>query len=124
MLKVLLIEDDSATVEAIRLCFEIHRPDAMIVAAASGFEGIKLSASEAPDVVIIDLGLDDIDGIEVLREIRHFSDVPIVIVSARDEPESVAKVMELGADDYIVKPFDIRGLLTRLDNATHRHHVS
>jgi len=124
MLKVLLIEDDSATVEAIRLCFEIHRPDAMIVAAAKGLEGIKLFSSEAPDAVIIDLGLDDIDGIEVLREIRHSSDVPVVIVSARDELESVAKAMELGADDYIAKPFDIRDLLTRLDNAMHRHHVS
>jgi len=124
MLKVLLIEDDSATVEAIRLCFEIHRPDAIMVAAAKGLEGIKLFSSEAPDAIIIDLRLDDIDGMEVLRDIRHSSDVPIIIVSARDEPESVAKATEFGADDYIVKPFDHRDLLARLDNAMHRHHVS
>ena len=122
MLKVLLIEDDSATVKVIRLCFEIHRPDTVMVAAAMGLEGIKLFSSEAPDAVIIDLGLDDIDGTEVLQEIRHSSDVPILIVSARGEPESVAKAMELGADDYIVKPFDHRDLLARLDNAMHRHH--
>ncbi len=90
--------------------------------AATGLEGIKLFSSEAPDAVIIDLGLDDIDGIEVLQEIRHSSDVPILIVSARGEPESVAKAMELGADDYIVKPFDHKDLLARLDNAMHRHH--
>jgi len=123
MLKVLLIEDDSATVEAIRLCFEIHRPDAMMVAAAKGLEGIKLFSSEEPDVVIIDLGLDDIDGMEVLQEIRHSSDVPILIVSARDEPELVAKATDLGAEDYIVKPFDHRDLLARLDNIMRRHHV-
>ena len=122
MLKVLLIEDDSATVEVIRLCFETHRPDTVMVAAAKGLEGIKLFSSEAPDAVIIDLGLDDIDGTEVLQEIRHSSDVPILIVSARGESESVAKALELGADDYIVKPFDHRDLLARLDNAMHRHH--
>jgi len=122
VLKVLLIEDDSATVEVIRLCFEIHRPDTVMVAAAKGLEGIKLFSSETPDAVIIDLGLDDINGTEVLQEIRHSSDIPILIVSARGEPESVAKAMELGADDYIVKPFDHRDLLARLDNAMHRHH--
>ena len=123
-MKVLLIEDDSATVEAIRLCFEIHRPGSIMVAATKGLEGIKAFSSEAPDVVIIDLGLDDIDGIEVLREIRQSSDVPILIVSARDEPESVAKGLDLGADEYIVKPFDHRDLLARLDNAMVHHHVS
>jgi len=122
VLKVLLVEDDSATVEVIRLCFEIHRPDTVMVAVATGLEGIKLFSSEAPDAVIIDLGLDDIDGTEVLQEIRHSSDVPILIVSAKGEPGSVAKAMELGADDYIVKPFDHRDLLARLDNAMHRHH--
>ena len=123
-MKALVIEDDAATVEAIRLCFEIHRPGAIIVAVAKGLEGIKVFISEAPDVVIIDLGLDDIDGIKVLREIRHSSDVPILIVSARDEPESVAEGLELGADDYVIKPFDIGDLFARLDNAMHRHHVS
>jgi len=122
--KVLLIEDNSATVEAIRLCFEIHRPGAIMVVATKGLEGIKVFSSEAPDVVIIDLGLDDVDGMEVLREIRQSSDVPILIVSARDEPESVAKGLDLGADDYIVKPFNHRDLLARLDNAIVHHHVS
>ena len=123
-MKVLLIEDNSATVEAIRLCFEIHRQGAIMVVDTKGLEGIKVFSSEAPDVVIIDLGLDDVDGMEVLREIRQSSDVPILIVSARDEPESVAKGLDLGADDYIVKPFNHRDLLARLDNAIVHHHVS
>ncbi len=123
-MKVLLIEDDRATVEAIRLCFQIHRPDVVVVTAAKGLEGIRLFDTESPDVVIIDLGLDDIDGMEVVRAIRHSSDVPILIVSARVEQQSVAKGKELGADDYIVKPFDYKDFLSRLDNAMRRHQVS
>ncbi len=77
-----------------------------------------------PDVVIVDLGLDDIDGLEVLRKIRQSSDVPILIVTAKYEPQSVAEGKELGVDDYIVKPFDYKDFLVRLDNAMPRHQVS
>ncbi|MCL0088608.1 response regulator transcription factor [Dehalococcoidia bacterium] len=115
-MKVLVIEDDVATVEAIRLCLEIHRPDTSATLTAKGIEGIELLRGEAPDVVILDLGLPDIDGIRVLEQIRRFSDVPVLIVSARDTQDSIVKGLELGAEDYIVKPFDYRDLLDRLDN--------
>ncbi|MCL0056242.1 response regulator transcription factor [Dehalococcoidia bacterium] len=115
-MKVLVIEDDVATVEAIRLCLEIHRPDTSATLTAKGIEGIELLRGEAPDVVILDLGLPDIDGIRVLEQIRQFSDVPVLIVSARDTQDSIVKGLELGAEDYIVKPFDYRDLLERLDN--------
>ncbi|MCL0029553.1 response regulator transcription factor [Dehalococcoidia bacterium] len=115
-MKVLVIEDDVATVEAIRLCLEIHRPDTSATLTAKGIEGIELLRGEAPDVVILDLGLPDIDGITVLEKIRQFSDVPVLIVSARDTQDSIVKGLELGAEDYIVKPFDHRDLLERLDN--------
>ncbi|MCL0091077.1 response regulator transcription factor [Dehalococcoidia bacterium] len=115
-MKVLVIEDDVATVEAIRLCLEIHRPDTSATLTAKGIEGIELLRGEAPDVVILDLGLPDIDGIRVLEQIRQFSDVPVLIVSARDTQDSIVKGLELGAEDYIVKPFDHRDLLERLDN--------
>ncbi|MCL0063976.1 response regulator transcription factor [Dehalococcoidia bacterium] len=115
-MKVLVIEDDVATVEAIRLCLEIHRPDTSATLTAKGIEGIELLRGEAPDVVILDLGLPDIDGIRVLEKIRQFSDVPVLIVSARDTQDSIVKGLELGAEDYIVKPFDYRDLLERLDN--------
>ncbi|MCL0079693.1 response regulator transcription factor [Dehalococcoidia bacterium] len=115
-MKVLVIEDDVATVEAIRLCLEIHRPDTSATLTAKGIEGIELLRGEAPDVVILDLGLPDIDGITVLEKIRRFSDVPVLIVSARDTQDSIVKGLELGAEDYIVKPFDYRDLLERLDN--------
>ncbi|MCL0103266.1 response regulator transcription factor [Dehalococcoidia bacterium] len=115
-MKVLVIEDDVATVEAIQLCLEIHRPDTSATLTAKGIEGIELLRGEAPDVVILDLGLPDIDGIRVLEQIRQFSDVPVLIVSARDTQDSIVKGLELGAEDYIVKPFDYRDLLERLDN--------
>ncbi|MCL0095491.1 response regulator transcription factor [Dehalococcoidia bacterium] len=115
-MKVLVIEDDVATVEAIRLCLEIHRPDTSATLTAKGIEGIELLRGEAPDVVILDLGLPDIDGIRVLEKIRQFSNVPVLIVSARDTQDSIVKGLELGAEDYIVKPFDHRDLLERLDN--------
>jgi len=114
-LKVLLIEDDPATVEAIQLCLEINRPDAALTFTARGLEGIELLRSEAPDVLILDLGLPDIDGIRVLEEIRPFSDIPVLIVSARDTQDSIVKGLELGAEDYIVKPFNYQDLLTRLE---------
>ncbi|MCL0064376.1 response regulator transcription factor [Dehalococcoidia bacterium] len=115
-MKVLVIEDDVATVEAIQLCLEIHRPDTSATLTAKGIEGIELLRGEAPDVVILDLGLPDIDGIRVLEQIRQFSNVPVLIVSARDTQDSIVKGLELGAEDYIVKPFDHRDLLERLDN--------
>lgn len=120
-MKILLIEDDSTTVKAIQLCLEIHFPEVKVVASAKGLDGIKLFSTEAPDLVIIDLGLEDIDGMEVLRQIRQSSNVPILIVSARFEPESIAKGKELGADDYIVKPFTHKDFLARLYNALYRH---
>ncbi|MCL0060364.1 response regulator transcription factor [Dehalococcoidia bacterium] len=119
-MKVLVIEDDVATVEAIRLCLEIHRPDTSATLTAKGIEGIELLRGESPDVVILDLGLPDIDGIRVLEQIRRFSDVPVLIVSARDTQDSIVKGLELGAEDYIVKPFDYRDLLDRLDNVIRR----
>ena len=117
----MLIEDDSTTVEAIQLCLEIHRPHATVVSTAKGLEGIRLLSREAPDAVILDLRLKDIDGMEVLREIRQSSDVPIMIMSARGEPEALAEGKELGADDYLIKPFDYKDFLARLDNIL-RHH--
>lgn len=116
-MKVLLIEDDPETIEAVRLCFEICRPDMTLVSARKGLEGIKLFQSQTPDVVMVDLGLDDMDGLEVIREIRRSSKVPILVVSARSEPTVVPRVTALGANDFVVKPFHYQDLLARLDNA-------
>lgn len=119
-MKVLVIEDDQATIDSISLAFEFRWPEASIVSTAKGDEGAELVEKEAPDVVILDLGLPDVDGMEVLREIRQFSDVPVIILTGRTESESVVKGLELGADDYVSKPFDFMVLLARVKSVLRR----
>lgn len=117
-MKILIIEDDVATIEAIRLCLEIHRSNISVTFTPKGIEGIQLLRRESPDVVILDLGLPDLDGISVLEQVRQFSQVPVLIVSARDTQHSIVRALEIGAEDYIVKPFNYQDLLKRLDNVT------
>lgn len=104
-MKVLIIEDDPGIVTAIDLLFQISWPEAQLISAQQGEEGIELVKNEAPDVVVLDLGLPDIDGFEVLKRLRLFSTVPIVILTARAEKDAMVRGLELGANDYIVKPF-------------------
>jgi len=113
-LKLLIIEDDEEIVEAISLAFQIRWPEAKIVSTRYGKKGAELVESEQPDVVILDLGLPDTNGFEVLREIRQFSDVPVIIVTVRAEESDIIKGLEWGADDYIVKPFRQLELIARI----------
>lgn len=113
-MKLLIIEDDDEIVEAISLAFQIRWPEAQIVSTRSGKKGIDLVESEQPDIVILDLGLPDINGFDVLRKIRLFSQVPIIIVTVRAEEADIIKGLEWGADDYIVKPFRQLELLARI----------
>lgn len=113
-MKLLLIEDDRSTVESIKLCFEIYEPDSTVVSAYKGLDGLRLFKNEKFDGVIIDLGLPDIDGTAVIEQLRSFSPIPIVVLSARQNPESISKALEMGANHYIVKPFNYRLLLNKL----------
>ena len=119
-MKLLVIEDDSDIVEAISLAFQIRWPEAQVMASHSGVRGVELVESEQPDIVILDLGLPDINGFEVLRKIRLFSEVPIIILTVRAEEADVIKGLEWGADDYIVKPFRQLELLARVKAQTRR----
>ena len=112
-MKILIVEDDPATAEAVGLAFELRWPASEIVTTASGAAAINLVEEVAPDLVVLDLGLPDIDGLKVLPQIRAFSSVPVVILTARDDRTSIVKGLELGADDYIVKPFEPLELLSR-----------
>jgi two-component system, OmpR family, KDP operon response regulator KdpE len=91
-----------------------------VVAAASGREALRLIATNAPDVVVLDLGLPDIDGKDVLRDARAFSNAPVVVLSARDREAEKIAALDLGADDYVEKPFAIGELLARLRAALRR----
>ena len=113
-MKVLLIEDDKEIIDAISLAFQIRWPEAEVVSTRLGEKGVELVESEAPDIVIIDLGLPDISGFEVLRQVRLFSKVPIIILTVRSEEADVVKGLEWGADDYILKPFRQLELLARV----------
>jgi DNA-binding response OmpR family regulator len=113
-MRLLLIEDDETTVESIKLCMEIYANDSTIMSTRKGKEALELLKKNTFDAVLIDLGLPDIDGTEVIKQMREFTQIPAVVLSARHSPEVVAKALELGADDYITKPFDYRNLLSRL----------
>jgi len=91
-----------------------------VIAAGAGAEALKLIATAAPDVVILDLGLPDMDGKDVLRGIRSFSNIPVLILSARDREAEKIEALDLGADDYIEKPFAIGEMMARL-RAALRH---
>jgi two-component system KDP operon response regulator KdpE len=118
MSKVLVIEDEAPLRRALRIFLEAH--DYAVVLAASGQEGLDLAAHEHPDVVILDLGLPDMDGVRVAAALRGWSAVPIVVLSARDsEPVKVA-ALDAGADDYVTKPFAMNEFLARLRAALRR----
>jgi len=113
-MKVLIIEDDPQIVEAISLAFRMRWPEAELVSSHLGTKGVELVRNDAPDIVILDLGLPDINGFEVLQQIRAFSSIPIIILTVSNEEYSIVKGLELGADDYVVKPFKQLELLARI----------
>jgi len=113
-IKILIIEDDPQIVQVISTCFEMRWPDSIIVSVSQGRKGIELVETEPPDVVLLDIGLPDMDGFEVLRQIRFFSDVPIIIETVEDQEVDRVRGLELGADDYITKPFSYMELLARV----------
>jgi len=123
-LGVLIIEDSAEIVEAISLCLQIRWPEVTLSIAAEGTRGIEILQSESFDIVILDLNLPDIDGFKVLGRIRSLSDAPIIIVTVRGEEEDQAKGLEMGADDYIVKPFSPRDLVARVNAVLRRAHVA
>lgn len=88
--------------------------DYTVDTVASGREALKLSAAQPPDAVILDLGLPDIDGKDVIRRLREWSRVPIIVLSARDQEREKVEALELGADDYLTKPFGTQELLARI----------
>jgi len=124
-LKALIIEDNKEIIESVSIVFRIHWPEVVVVAADSGEKGIELVETESPDVVILDIGLVDMDGFEVLRQIRLFSDTPVIILTGRAIQEiDRIKGFEIGADDYILKPFSPGEFLARVKNTVAHARVS
>lgn len=122
-MKVLIIEDEKSIIEAIRVAFEFRWPGVVLVATLNGKTGINLAKKETPDIIILDLNLPDISGFDVLKKVRAFSSVPIIILTVRSDDEDVMRGLEGGADDYIVKPFNYLTLLARVKAVMRRTEV-
>jgi len=118
--KFLVIEDDKTIIDSISLIFQLSWPETKLISTPLGQKGIELAETEHPDVVILDLGLPDISGYEVLKQIRLFSAVPVIILTVRSEEVDIVRGLEGGADDYIIKPFRQLELLSRIRCVTRR----
>jgi two-component system response regulator VicR len=119
-MKVLLIEDSPEIIKGLVLTFKLRWADAQVITAEEGKKGIKAVETETPDIVILDINLPDISGFEVLENIRRFSDVPVIILTVHEDEVDELRGLEMGADDYIVKPFRPANLLTRMQAVLRR----
>jgi two-component system KDP operon response regulator KdpE len=115
---VLIIEDEPQMLRFLRPALQGH--GFRIVEATTGQDGIRQAATRAPDLVLLDLGLPDIDGLEVTHRVREWSQVPILVISARGREDDKVAALDAGADDYVTKPFGVRELLARLRVALRR----
>ena len=110
--RVLVIEDDKSIRNFFRTVLEANNYDVLI--ATTGAEGYSMVTSQCPDVVILDLGLPDMDGMTILKNVRQWSSMPVLVVSARTHEKDKVAALDAGADDYITKPFGTSELLARV----------
>jgi two-component system, OmpR family, KDP operon response regulator KdpE len=113
-MKIVVIDDEPDVIESVRLGFTLQWREVDVLGAMTGNAGLDAVEHEFPDIVLLDVGLPDVDGFEVLRQIRAFSDVPVVMLTARDDSMDKVKGLELGADDYVTKPFNHLELMARV----------
>jgi two-component system KDP operon response regulator KdpE len=115
---ILVVEDDAPLRRALRT--SLRARDFQVAEAGSGEEALVLAADRQPDLVVLDLGLPGIDGVETLQRLRHFNHAPVVVLSARDQQSDKVSALDAGADDYVAKPFDMEELLARVRAALRR----
>ena len=118
---ILVVEDDAPVRNLITTTLKAH--DYKYITAPNGAAAILEASSHNPDIVLLDLGLPDMDGVEIIEKIRTWSNVPIIVISARSEDADKIAALDAGADDYLTKPFSVEELLARL-RATQRRLVS
>ena len=118
MTRVLVIDDEPQILRALRRSLEAQDYD---VATAEGAEeGLALAAAHTPNLVVLDLGLPDLEGTEVIRRLRSWTDVPVIVLSVREGRSDKIEALDAGADDYVTKPFDVEELLARMRAALRR----
>jgi len=115
---VLAVDDDPAILRT--LSINLRARDYEVETAGDGRSALQIVAERMPDVIVLDLGLPDLDGVSVLRQLRSFSKVPVVVLSARHESDDKVEALDEGADDYVTKPFGMEELLARVRAAVRR----
>jgi two-component system, OmpR family, KDP operon response regulator KdpE len=118
MTSVLVIDDEASILRALRI--NLTAREYVVHTASDGTSGLRAASSDRPDVIILDLGLPDMDGAEVIRGIRGWSQVPIIVLSAREQEADKVAALDAGADDFVTKPFGMDELLARLRAAARR----
>ena len=118
MTRVLLVDDDPAILRTLAIGLRAHGYEPKT--ATDGRTAVDLGRTDQPDLVILDLGLPDIPGVEVLRQLRSWSHVPVIVLSARDGSEDKVEALDVGADDYVTKPFGMAELMARVRAAVRR----
>jgi two-component system, OmpR family, KDP operon response regulator KdpE len=119
-IRALVVDDEPAILRFLKPVLEANNYE--LISAGTVEESIKRIAADSPDVVVLDLGLPDGDGRDVIRHVRQWSDVPIIVLSARDREAEKIEVLDLGADDFVNKPFGVGELLARIRTAL-RHRM-
>lgn len=109
---VLVVEDDSAVRNLMSTTLQTH--NYKYITAATGESAIMQASTQNPDIILLDLGLPDMDGVEIIKKVRTWSNVPIIVISARSEDTDKIAALDAGADDYLTKPFSVEELLARL----------
>ncbi len=120
-MRILVVDDAPDVVESVRLGFMLQWRDVEVLGAGTADEALDIVEREHPDIVLLDIGLPGMDGYAALVEIRRFSDVPVVMLTARDDAMDKVKGLELGADDYVTKPFNHLELMARVRAVLRRH---
>lgn len=118
--KVLIVEDEQSISNFISMVLNANGYDTIIV--GSGEEALTMIASHCPDLIVLDLGLPDMDGMEVLKSVRKWSNLPVVVVSARNHEHDKVDALDYGADDYLVKPFGVMEMVSRVKAVLRRCH--
>ncbi|HZQ99945.1 MAG TPA: response regulator transcription factor [Chloroflexota bacterium] len=122
-MKILIVDDDPDIVDAVAVALQFHWQDVTILTAYGGEQGAELFYQHNPDLVLLDVAMPGRSGFDVLRELRRVSDVPVIMLTGRSDETDIVRGLDVGADDYITKPFSHLTLLARIKAVLRRAHV-